>query len=260
MQKVQPFLALVILMVGMLALVIGLSPTHTYAQSDEWYGIVSSRPTGVAGSWFIGGRTIVATDTTRLDEDDGRLVIGSCASVQFANGVAVTIASESSRACPSSGGIKGNERSSDIEWVGRISSRPAGAPGIWVVDGVSFFATSVTPLDIDDGPLTVGSCASVEFAGSIAIKIEAKPEQLCGQDTNMSDSVDHYGHWYGIISSRPASVDGTWFFGERSFVATRNTRVDQSSGPLIEGACVLVAYEGTMAIELTSQPPEYCAP
>lgn len=258
MQRILPWF--VIVAIGLLALVIGVPPTHTYAQSDEWYGIVSSKPAGVAGSWFIGGRTIVATDTTRLDEDDGRLVIGSCASVQFANGVAATIASESSRACPDSGGITSNEQSSDVAWVGRISSRPAGAPGVWVVDGVSFFATSVTPLDIDDGPLTVGSCAAVEFAGSIALKIEAKPEQLCAKDTNMPDSVYHSGHWYGIIRSRPASIDGTWFLGGRSFVATRDTRIDQSSGPLVEGTCVLVTYEGTLAIELASQPPEYCTP
>jgi hypothetical protein len=227
-----------------------------HAQESEWYGVISSRPVaGAAVPWVVGGRIIPTTEATRLDEDHGRLVVGACASVLFAEGVAVRIASESPRACPRSGGISGLDLSSDVVWVGLISQRPVGDSGDWIIGGLTFFATSSTLLDQDDAPLVVGSCAAVEFAGGIALRIEGKPTGVCSIS---SVTTGEYGQWYGVISSRPASIDGTWFFGGRAFVATRGTRINQEYGPLTEGTCALVTYQGELALEIKRELGTSC--
>ncbi|MFO1419014.1 MAG: DUF5666 domain-containing protein [Methylotetracoccus sp.] len=61
---------------------------------EEFYGRLESRPTGKAGTWVVGGRQLAVTDNTRLDEDDGPLVVGACVEVEYANGAIKEIESE----------------------------------------------------------------------------------------------------------------------------------------------------------------------
>jgi hypothetical protein len=51
--------------------------------SAEDIRIVESRSAGTAGTWKMGGRSIEATATTNLDEDDGPAKVGSCVTVDF---------------------------------------------------------------------------------------------------------------------------------------------------------------------------------
>ncbi|NJM08384.1 hypothetical protein HC891_22710, partial [Candidatus Gracilibacteria bacterium] len=41
-------------------------------RDDDFYGVVEQRPAGVAGTWLIGGRTFVASDSTRLEPTTAR--------------------------------------------------------------------------------------------------------------------------------------------------------------------------------------------
>src|SRR5690606_12944776 len=50
---------------------------------EEFYGILESRPEGKVGNWVIGGRQVAVTEKTKLEEDDGPLVVGACVEVEF---------------------------------------------------------------------------------------------------------------------------------------------------------------------------------
>jgi hypothetical protein len=51
------------------------------------------------GTWTIGGRAVEVTQGARLDEDDGPLVVGVCASVDFEDGVVEEIETERASEC-----------------------------------------------------------------------------------------------------------------------------------------------------------------
>lgn len=73
----------------------------------------------------------------------------------------------------------GGGRDSDDDFYGFIESRPSGTAGTWVISGRSFTATNSTRLDTDDGPLTVGTCVSVDYRGTQALKIESESPSDC---------------------------------------------------------------------------------
>lgn len=67
--------------------------------SDELKGIIQSRPEGKVGTWVIAGATLQVTEETKLDEEDGPLVVGACAEVDIKNGVVTEIESEEPSDC-----------------------------------------------------------------------------------------------------------------------------------------------------------------
>ncbi|KAA6183479.1 hypothetical protein F2Q65_15560 [Thiohalocapsa marina] len=67
---------------------------------DDFYGVIESQPTnGHIGEWVIGGRTFSATARTQIDEDDGPLLVGTCASVDWEGGMVEEIESEDASEC-----------------------------------------------------------------------------------------------------------------------------------------------------------------
>jgi hypothetical protein len=67
---------------------------------DDVYGIVESRPASDhAGDWLIGGRTLTATDQTKIEADDGPLAAGACASVDLKGDQVEEIESERPETC-----------------------------------------------------------------------------------------------------------------------------------------------------------------
>jgi hypothetical protein len=66
---------------------------------DDFYGIIESRPDGTAGTWVVGGRSVEATDQTRLDEEHGSLEVGACAEVDMEGKVVEDIESEPAHKC-----------------------------------------------------------------------------------------------------------------------------------------------------------------
>ncbi|NOK64345.1 MAG: hypothetical protein GFH27_549431n33 [Chloroflexi bacterium AL-W] len=158
-------------------------------QSDrDYYGFIESRPSGTAGTWVVSGRSFTATDSTRLDPDDGPLTVGRCVSVDYEGDLAREIESESASDCdnaPSPPTPPGP--GDDDDYYGFIKSRPSGTAGTWVVSGRSFTATDSTRLDPDDGPLTVGRCVSVDYEGDQAREIESEPASDCNNAPSPPD-------------------------------------------------------------------------
>ncbi len=70
-------------------------------------------------------------------------------------------------------------RGRDDDFYGFIEARPSATAGTWVISGRSFTATDRTRLNTDDGPLTVGTCVSVEYVGTQALEIESEPNRKC---------------------------------------------------------------------------------
>jgi hypothetical protein len=75
-----------------------LMPLSSHAD-DDFYGIIESIPEGKIGTWVIGGRQIVVTERTQLDEDHGPLGIGACAEVEYEGSLVEEIESESKYKC-----------------------------------------------------------------------------------------------------------------------------------------------------------------
>ena len=70
----------------------------SFADKD-FYGIVESRPDGILGTWVIGGKSVEATEITRLDEDYGPIKVGSCVEVDIDDGKVEEIESEPPHKC-----------------------------------------------------------------------------------------------------------------------------------------------------------------
>lgn len=69
----------------------------------------------------------------------------------------------------------------DEEFYGTIDSLPSGNIGVWMVKGQKVEVTSKTDLDIDHGPLAVGSCVEVEHTNGVAEEIETEKPAKCGK-------------------------------------------------------------------------------
>ena len=70
----------------------------SYAQ-EEHTGTLESRPKGKAGTWVIGGRTVEATDQTRLENEEGPIVVGGCVVVEYEGKRVAFIKSEEKWKC-----------------------------------------------------------------------------------------------------------------------------------------------------------------
>ena len=54
---------------------------------DEFYGTVESRPTENPGIWVVSGQQVEVTSNTKIDNDNGPLVVGACVEVEHKKGV-----------------------------------------------------------------------------------------------------------------------------------------------------------------------------
>lgn len=145
---------------------------NTGCESVKIYGPIESRPEGKEGTWVIAGRTFTVTDTTELDEDDGPLVVGSCAQVELKGIVVEEIESEEASKC----------RQYEMAKIhGTIDSRPEKKAGTWKIGGRAYEVKDTTKLEEDDGPLVVGACAEVELIGNVIKEIESEEKSKCAQ-------------------------------------------------------------------------------
>ena len=58
---------------------------------EEFYGTVENRPTENLGIWVIGGQQLEVTAKTKIENDNGPAVVGSCVEVEHKKGVAEEI-------------------------------------------------------------------------------------------------------------------------------------------------------------------------
>ena len=127
----------------------------------DFVGIVDSRPTGVTGTWVIGGKSFTATSSTQIEEEHGTLSVGVCAKVEYPSATdltAIKIESKEPLECSGGGGDAFH-----MQVYGILQSFPAGQIGNWVVDGVTYVADAGTEFNEEHGPLTIGQCVEVKF-------------------------------------------------------------------------------------------------
>ena len=79
-------------------LVSGFSPI--VLADKDLFGTIESRPDTTVGTWTVGGKSVKATDQTKLDEKDGPLTKGACAKVEIGDdGKAKEIKSKPAKKC-----------------------------------------------------------------------------------------------------------------------------------------------------------------
>jgi uncharacterized protein DUF5666 len=66
---------------------------------EEFYGRIDSRPEGNAGIWIVSGQQVEVTDKTKIDSDNGPLVVGSCVEVEHKKGVVKEIETSKPSKC-----------------------------------------------------------------------------------------------------------------------------------------------------------------
>lgn len=66
---------------------------------EEFYGTIESRPTENPGIWVVSGQQVEVTDKTKIDNDHGPLVVGSCVEVEHKKGVVKELESAKPAKC-----------------------------------------------------------------------------------------------------------------------------------------------------------------
>jgi hypothetical protein len=59
-----------------------LSFSNLVLADEEFYGTIESRPTENSGIWVISGKQVEVTNSSKIDRDNGPLVVGSCVKVE----------------------------------------------------------------------------------------------------------------------------------------------------------------------------------
>lgn len=226
----------------------------------EWRGSIEARPdNGTTGEWKIGGRIFVANDQTQLEQEDGQLIIGSCAEVQYqvtGDGYyAEKIERKDDHDCNSQDG-DGNgdgDSNNERERYGLIEQMPAGnRVGEWVIGGVAYLADANTRFEQEHGGFATSICVNVEVdtlpsgnTPATLAKIETEHSYKCSGNSDNGNDTSPDGHvaeFYGTVMSMPAGLIGTWTIGTMDLVADNGTRFEQEHGPLGEGVLVEVKF------------------
>lgn len=233
------------------ALVLGFSLGSTALASGEnetkFTGIIESLPNtaGFIGDWQVDGRTVHVTSATRIEQEDGQVVVGAKVKVEGTTRSDNSVdATEIEVKTGSGSGDSGDDDSGQPEFKGTIQSLPAtgGFIGDWRVGGRTIHVSSATRIEAEDGPVAVG--AFVEIKGAVradgsmdATKIEVK-SNVAGDDGR--DELK------GAIESLPAGQGfvGDWRVSGRTVHVTLATVLNQEHGAFIVGARVEV--KGTM--------------
>ena len=75
-----------------------LASVNSHA-SEEFFGLLESRPQGKTCTWVIGGRQVEVTDKTEIEEEFGPLVVGACIEVEYEGKLVKKITTEEKKHC-----------------------------------------------------------------------------------------------------------------------------------------------------------------
>jgi len=138
---------------------------------------------------------------------------------------------------------------------GLVSELPANRIGTWVIGGVSYAATTSTEFKTESGAFAVNSCVKVKYfiddaqtPSHRAIEIETESASDCnglsgGSGSDDSSRSTETAKVNAPIGSLPVSpFVGTWVLGGVSYQAITSTRMEQSKGTFVAGACVEARY------------------
>jgi len=218
----------------------------------EFKGTIQQLPAtaGFVGDWLVAGKTIHVTASTRIETEDGPVVVGALVEVKGtirADGSIDAVRIE----------VESNPQGDDgrTELLGTIQSLPSGGLlGDWLVSGRTIHVTADTAIDQEHGAPAVGVVVEVKGAlrpdGSIdATKIETK-----SGSSGEGGGDDHSGGsgggsvegqsagFKGLVEDLPASTSllGDWTISGRMVHVVSSTKLKSEHGPFTIGARVKV--------------------
>lgn len=212
---------------------------------------------GLTGTWTISGSAVIVDANTRLRTQEGPFAVDACVEAKYGTttGLALEIKTRKARDCGLSDG--GGATPLYARSYGVIEAFPLGMTGTWTINGSDYSATSTTVFKTKEGPLALGACARVDYlvADSSAIQIASAEAFHCAADGSGGHS-DEDARVYGIVSSFPADLIGTWVVGGVSYETGFGTRFKQDGNGFELNSCVEVKYLAdsliALAIELES--------
>jgi hypothetical protein len=202
----------------------------------EFKGTITSLPpTGFIGDWMVGGKIIHVSAATRIDQEEGPVVVGALIQVEGVQRPDGSIDAAKIEVLSNPGGDDGR---SELEGVIQMLPGTTGFIGDWIVSGRTVHVTTATTIDQEHGAVAVG--AQVEVKGNLrsdgsldAVKIEVK----AGQQDDHADA-----RFKGSIQSLPNTSDmtGDWVISTTMVHVTRATRLSAQHGAFVVGGRVKV--------------------
>jgi hypothetical protein len=233
------------------------------AAEGKLYGVIESLPDGLIGNWDIGGKTLVVSTMTELDNRGRAFAVGVVVEAEF-----VTDADNvnHAREIELKFGRNDDDRDDDLygdrpgregKHYGTIDGKPMDGPvGIWAIGGIDYVVTSGTEFD-DDDDYRLGERVKVEYV----VNGDGMRRATEIDETDDDGGVAEPGRnkMVGFVESKPTAFVGTWVIAGAPFEANLNTRFEEGFGLLVVGAYVEVEYsivnDARVMHELETQVP-----
>lgn len=236
-------------------------PTVPSANTAKTEALIEAMPaSGLMGIWTIGGVQYQVTPGTRLRQEGGPFAIGACVEVEYVVDTTPRqvrkVETERGHDCGATGtpdatptlvptappiGTPGAE----FEVYGRVESLPADLIGNWVVDGVSYVATSETEFEDERGAFAIGRCVKIHGISTTSPatiqEIENTRSFHCTHSSD--DEFQGEGELFGKIQSLPETgLFGEWNIGGMTFIVTETTKLEQEHGTFAIDVTVKVHF------------------
>ncbi len=197
-------------------------------------GPITSLPEtrGWIGVWGVGNTRVKVTETTKIDQSGGRVMVGALVEVKGVKQDGIVVAREIVVKLNPPSGIP-------VKFTGKIEELPStpGRIGVWAISGRKVHVGSDTRIDESRGKVTVGALVEVEGLGqndgSIkAIRIEVLPDGSAGIPVKFTGKVERLPDTRGRI--------GDWVVSGRIVTVTERTVIKQEHGEVMIGSIVEV--------------------
>jgi hypothetical protein len=202
----------------------------------QFKGTIMTLPgtTGFIGDWGVGGKIIHVTSATKIDQEEGPVVVGAFVSIEGTQRADGSIDATKIEVLSNPAGEDGR-----AELEGTIQSLPntPGFIGDWKVGTHTVHVTAATVIDQEHGMVALG--VQVEVKGTLqadgsltATKIEVKGSEQDEPEASMK----------GMVQSLPHTSDmtGDWVVSSTTVHVTAATRLSSQQGAFFVGGRVKV--------------------
>jgi len=197
-------------------------------------GPITSLPEtrGWIGEWVIGRTKVKVTESTKIDQSGGKVMVGALVEIKGTKADGVVVAREIVVTLnPPTG--------APVRFTGKIEELPSapGRIGVWAISGRKVHVGSDTRIDESKGRVAVGALVVVEGLGqndgSIkALRIEVLPDATAGVPVKFTGKVERLPDTRGRI--------GDWVVSGRIVTVTERTVIKQEHGEVMIGSIVEV--------------------
>jgi uncharacterized protein (TIGR03437 family) len=226
-------------------------------------GKVTAIPaSGTAGTWKLGGQSVVVTADTEIETELGPLELGACAEAEGTRNsggsiLALELRSKLASEC--------NDDDSDepLRLIGPITRLPAdGLVGTWRIRNREVIVGEDTVVEQFAGPVRMGACVEVEgaldtldvflateirvrsSAGGCSVHSRQNRDDDEDDDDSEDDEDDDGFKFFGMLQQLPEDGQlGIWIVGGRDVAVTAETILNQDDGAFKLGACLEVEGE-----------------